>query len=143
MSKATAFCKIIADENEVITNWVCRGLNIGTNWLGEHFTVGFMRGGRLIGGLIYHDCRPGRDVWWTLYTTDKHWCSKKVLRFIFALAFDFYRCRRISMLASIRNTACLKLAYRLGFKAEGVLKEFRDDGQDAVIMALYKSQSKI
>ena len=143
MSKAAAFCKIIADENEVITNWVCNGLNLGTAWLGEHFTVGFMRGGRLIGGLIYHDCRPGRDVWWTLYTTDKHWCSKKVLRFIFALAFDFYRCRRISMLTSIGNTACLKLAYRLGFKAEGVLKEFRDDGQDAVIMALYKSQSTI
>lgn len=143
MSKAAAFCKIIADENEVITNWVCNGLNLGTAWLGEHFTIGFMRDGRLIGGLIYHDCRPGRDVWWTLYTTDKHWCSKKVLHFIFALAFDFYRCRRISMLTSISNTACLKLAYRLGFKAEGVLKEFRDDGQDAVIMALYKSQSKI
>lgn len=143
MSKAAAFCKIIADENEVITNWVCNGLNLGTAWLGEHFTIGFMRDGRLIGGLIYHDCRPGRDVWWTLYTTDKHWCSKKVLHFIFALAFDFYRCRRISMLTSISNTACLKLAYRLGFKAEGVLKEFRDDGQDAVIMALYKSQSTI
>lgn len=142
MSRAAASCKIIADKGEIITRFVCKGLGFDTDWLGEHLTIGFMRGGRLIGGLIYHDCRPGRDVWWTLYTTDKHWCTKKALRFIFALAFDFYHCRRISMLTGVNNAKCLKLAYKLGFRAEGILREYNDDGQDAVIMALYKQQSK-
>lgn len=142
MSREAASCSVVADTNGVITRWVCDRLEAGRTWLGEHFTIGFVRDGKLIGGLIYHDCRPGRDVWWTLYTEDKHWCSKKNLRFMFSLAFDFYRCRRISMLTGINNLKCLKLAYQLGFRAEGVLKEYSDDGSDAVIMALHKEQSK-
>ena len=138
MSRETVSCKVVADCDDKITDWVCNGLKIGTDWLDAHLTIGFVRGGELIGGLIYHDCRPERDVWWTLYTTDKHWCTKRILRFMFALAFDFYKRRRISMLTGINNAQCLKLAYRLGFKAEGILKGYHDDGQDAVIMALYK-----
>ena len=138
MSRETVSCKVVADCDDKITDWVCNGLKIGTDWLDTHLTIGFVRGGELIGGLIYHDCRPERDVWWTLHTTDKHWCTKRILRFMFALAFDFYKCRRISMLTGINNAQCLKLAYRLGFKAEGILKGYHDDGQDAVIMALYK-----
>lgn len=140
MNREAASCKIVTDQNDVITRWVCDHLQTGDTWLGEHFTVGFVRGGKLIGGLIYHDCRPGRDVWWTLYTEDKHWCTRKVLRFIFSVAFDYFGCRRISLLTGINNIKCIKLAYKLGFRAEGVLREYGDDGTDTVIMALHKQQ---
>ena len=142
MSKDVASCKIVADTNDYITNWVCKGLKIGKDWLGKHFTIGFMVNDQLVGGLIYHDLRFGQDVWWTLYTTNKRWCSKKVLKFMFSLAFEYFRCRRISLMTGIKNFKCLKLAFKLGFRAEGVLQQYSDNGEDVVIMGILKSQSK-
>ena len=142
MSRETASCKVVADIGGVVTRWVCAGLNIGLDWLGPHQTIGFVQNDRLIGGLIYHDCRPGRDVWWTLYTTDKRWCTRKNLRFMFSVAFDYYHCRRISIMTAADNVRCLKLAFRLGFETEGRLRGYGDDGKDVVIMGLLKENTK-
>ena len=142
MSKETASCKIVADKGNVITRFVCAGLGYDTDWLDEHFTIGFMQGDRLIGGLIYHNIRPQHDVWWTLYTTDKRWCNKRILKFIFGLAFDYFACRRISMSADADNVACLRLALKLGFKAEGLLRQYRDNGKDCIIMGILKNEYK-
>lgn len=131
---------IIADKNDEITKWICQNLKSGTDWLGPHFTIGFVRNGRLIGGLIYHDYRPGCDVWWTIYTADKKWCSKKVLKFMFALAFEHFGCRRVSMITDVDNYPCLKLAQKLGFKAEGLLRQYRENGKDAVLMGILKHE---
>lgn len=143
MSRATASCKIIADQNDVITRFVCEGLGYDTDWLDEHFTIGFLCEGRLLGGLIYHNIRPGRDVWWTLYTIDKRWCSKRVLNFMFSLAFDYFGCRRVSMSADVDNAACLRLAVKLGFKAEGLLRNYRDNGKNCIIMGMLKNEYKL
>ncbi len=143
MSKATAYCKIVADEGDIVTRFVCAGLGYDMSWLDRHFTVGFICNGRLIGGLIYHNIRPGRDVWWTLYTTDKKWCSRRIMNFIFGLAFDYFGCRRVSMSADADNAACLKLALQLGFRAEGILRNYRDNGKDAVIMGMLKEEYKL
>lgn len=142
MNKETAFCKIIADENGLITNFVCQGLGFDASWLqdDEYFTIGFQLGNRLIGGLIYHNIRRGRDIWWTLYTSDKRWCNKRVLKFMFELAFNHFKAKRISMLADADNKACLQLSLKLGFRAEGVLRQYRDDGKDAVIMGILKNE---
>lgn len=142
MNRETASYNIVADYNGEITQWVCQGLGEKPHpdWLGPHFTIGFVRNNRLIGGLIYHDYRPGCDVWWTLYTTDKRWCTRKALKFMFGLAFDYFRCRRVSMITDADNYPCLNLAQKLGFKAEGVLRKYREDGKDAVLMGLLKNE---
>lgn len=143
MSRETASCKIIADSGDVITRFVCEGLGYDTDWLDEHFTIGFIKGGRLLGGLIYHNIRPGRDVWWTLYTTDKRWCCKRILNFMFGLAFDYFGCRRVSMSADADNADCLKLASKLGFKPEGLLRGYRDNGKNCIIMGMLKNEYKL
>lgn len=140
MSKETVSCKIIADTDDIITRFVCAGLGYDASWLDEHFTIGFILDNRLIGGLIYHNIRPGIDVWWTLYTINKRWCTRRVLNFMFDVAFNYFGCRRISMSADIDNIDCLKLALKLGFKAEGVLRGFRDNGKDAVIMGILQQE---
>ena len=110
MNKETASCKVVADSNDYISNWICKGLNIDKQWLGEHFTIGFVIADKLVGGLIYHDLRPRQDVWWTLYTTNKRWCSKKVLKFIFSLAFSsafsFISDAIILLLITCKNVKC-------------------------------------
>lgn len=142
MSKDVALCNVITDKDNKITQWICSGLNIGTEWLDKHYTIGFLYQNRLIGGLIYHNIRQGRDVWWTLYTTDKHWCTKRILKFMFSVAFDYFGCKRISMMTDNNNLKCLNLAQKLGFTLEGLLSHYGDSGEDKIIMGIQRKQTK-
>lgn len=142
MNAATVSCNVLPDRNDVITGWVCRNLGFDCRDMGEHRTLGFFAGGKLIGGLVYHNIRIGRDLWWTIYTTDKRWCNRRVLRKIFGLAFDYWQVERISLLIDTDNRKCLKLAKKLGFRREGLMRKFRDDGRDCYFYGLLKSENK-
>lgn len=140
MNKDAALCSVISDDKEKITDWICSGLNIGTEWLDKHYTIGFVYQNRLIGGLIYHNIRQGRDVWWTLYTIDKHWCCKRILKFMFSVAYDYFACKRITIMTDCNNFKCIKLAQKLGFTVEGILSHYGDNGEDKIIMGVQKKQ---
>lgn len=134
--------QIIPDSNGAIKDWVCAGLNENTDWCGENYTCGFVRDGKLIGGLIYHDYRLDTDVWWTIFSTDKRWCTKRVLHYIFSIAFGALQCRRISLIVSAHNQTCLNFVRKLGFKEEGRLRAYRDDGSDGIIFGMLKSECR-
>lgn len=134
--------EIAEDSNEKITFWVCHGLDIGAAWLGRHLTFGFLLDGRLVGGLIFHDYRPEQDVWWTVYTTDKRWCNRRMLRQMFGLAFCGLKCRRINLLVSKSNTECLKFVEKLGFTKEGLLREYRENGEDCYFLGMLRQECK-
>ena len=119
--------RIIQDKDGKITHWVCRGLGYDTAWLDDYLTFGFEYDNRLVGGLIFHDWRCGQDVWWTVYTVDKHWCNRTMLQKMFALAFNILKCRRVNLLVSKSNVRSLDFVRRLGFKTEGLLRENGDD----------------
>ena len=86
--------QIIQDENNVLAKWVCQGLGENFDWVGDNYTIGFVQNNRLLGALIFHNLRPKCEVWWTIYTVDKHWCTLSVLKYIFMVAFDVLKCRR-------------------------------------------------
>ena len=142
MSVVTESCKMAWEKQGEITKWVCQHLNF-KNWdIGPHYTLGFFVGNKLIGGLIYHEIRPNRDLWWTIYTTDKRWCTKAVLKYIFEAAFNYWNVERISLLVNTDNYSCIKLVEGLGFKREGLIRRFRDDGSDCYFYGLLKSENK-
>lgn len=134
--------EIVEDTNELITFWVCRGLNIGVSWLGRHLTFGFMSDGKLIGGLIFHDYRPQCDVWWTVYTIDKRWCNRRMLRQMFGLAFCGLKCRRINLLVSKNNKDSLNFVKKLGFSEEGLLRQYRENGEDCYFFGMLRHECK-
>ena len=143
MNEPAAFCSLVLDKDNHITEWVCQGLGCDSSWLDpKHLTIGFVCNGRLIGGLIYHDIRPHRDLYWTIFTTDKRWCNRRILKAVFGLAFDFWQVERISLLVNTDNHACLKLVTKLGFKQEGMLRRYRDDGADCFLMGILKTERK-
>lgn len=142
MKTAADCCRIVADRNNVITHWVCRGLKTDSAWVKNYRTLGVMKGDRLLAGLIFHDVRYGQDVWWTIYSIDKHWCSKRIIKAFMREAFEVMKCRRINLLVNPENTACLNFVTRLGFKIEGRLRAFREDGKDCCLLGLLKSENK-
>lgn len=112
MKQEAGLCKIIPDCNGIIANWVCAGLDENTDWIGANVTIGIVRAGKLIAGVIYNDCRPGVDVWMTIYSASKYWCSRRILKHIFAVAFDVMDCRRVSALSAWairRQNLCLNV----------------------------------
>lgn len=142
MKTVADLSKIISDQNNLITEWVCRNLGYKTNWLQNYHTFGVVRNNKIIAGLIFHDVHINDDVSWTIYSTDKHWCTKKIIKFFMREAFEYLGCRRINILVNTDNDKCLKFVTGLGFKKEGLLRQFRENGQDCYILGLLKSENK-
>ncbi len=134
--------EVIYDGSGAAAVWVCRSLNDFSPLSGRCFTFVFRRRRKIIGALVFSGWRPNLDVWWSIYTTDRHWCTVKVLKTIFAAAFETLNCRRINLLVSLNNLRSLSLVSRLGFRKEGVLRAYREDGQDACVFGMLKSECK-
>lgn len=134
--------QIVPDKNDVITKWICKGLNYDENWITDHITFGFRLNEELIGGLIFHDYRPQQEIWWTVYSVDKRWCNRRMLRIMFGMAFEFFGCKRISLLVNKSNTASLNFVKKLGFQQEGMFRAYRDNGEDCCIFGMLKNECK-
>ncbi len=142
MKTEAEFSKVVSDHNNIITEWVCHQLGYGTEWLQNYITYGVLRKKKIIAGLIFHDIHPGDDLSWTIYSSDKHWCTRKIIKFFMQEAFEYFQCRRINILVNTDNKKCLKLVTGLGFRNEGLLRRFRENGQDCYILGLLKSENK-
>lgn len=142
MSKERELSDIVLDENGEIADWVCEKLGFAKNGLGDNLTFGFVHNGKIIGGLVFSDYEQKHNVWWTIYTTDKRWCTKNVLKDMFALAFRHLECKRISLLVNEDNQTCLDFVLKLGFQKEGLLKKYRYTGENCYILGLLKQNCK-
>ena len=142
MKSEVELCKIVPDLDGSIAKWVCDGLKENTDWIGSNVTIGIFLGGKLIAGIIFNDVRHGRDVWLTIYSTDKRWCNRRTLGAIFGLAFDIMDCKRVSLFVSKDNEPSIKLVEGLGFVREGLLRQYRDNGDDCFVYGMLKTECK-
>lgn len=142
MSREAGYCRIVTDTDGAVARWVCDGLGLGLDWVGSNYTCGFVLNGELIGGLIFNDIEAGKNLWWTIYSTDKRWANRRTLAFIFEAAFYCFGVRRISLLVDCDNTDCLRFVEKLGFKREGLLRAFGDAGQDRYVLGMLKKECK-
>lgn len=134
--------KTVADVDGSVADFICQGLDINKEELLIAATLGFFCGEKLIGGVVFGEYREKTDIWLTIYTTDKRWCSRKILKIIFNFAFNILSCRRINALISTDNFPSLYLAQRLGFQKEGMLRQYRENGQDVYILGMLKKECK-
>lgn len=134
--------RIVPDMDGSIAKWVCDGLGESTSWIGQNATMGVLLNQKLIAGVIFNDIRPNVDAWLTIYSTDKRWCIKRVLKCVFGLVFNEMKCRRASVLVSKDNSKSLDMCKRLGFKIEGLLRQYRDNGDDCYVMGMLNEECK-
>ena len=76
----TVLCK--ADLDGSIAKWICEGLHTDNYWVGDNATLGIYLGSKLIAGVIFNNIRKGIDVWLTIYSENKRWCNRRILRLI-------------------------------------------------------------
>ena len=142
MKAEAALYRIKPDSGGVIMKWICDGLGEDTDWVGDSYTFGIEYRGQIVGGIIMNNYRKDLDVWLTIYSTSPHWCSKSVLKYIFTTCFETLNCKRVNIFVSKDNRKSLSLCERLGFKKEGSLRQYRENGQDCFIMGMLKKECK-
>lgn len=140
MKSEAVLCK--PDLDGSIMKWTCQGLKEDINWVGDNVTIGVYLNNELIAGIIINEIRPNVDAYMTIYSINKRWCTRKVLRYVFNFLFDKVGCRRVSLLVSKDNEASNKLVKGLGFVCEGLLRQYRDDGKDCYFYGMLKSECK-
>ena len=142
MSRAAEFCKIVVDDDGRLSALICRKLNMRLPAERIAGSLGFLLGGKLAGGVLFSDLRPGCDVWISIYADDKRWCSRRVLQTVFGIVFDFWGCRRANALIDTDNKASLRLAEGVGFRYEGKMRQYRENGRDVYVLGMLKSECK-
>ncbi len=136
--------RIVPDFDGRLAYWVSEKLQKGdSGWLKERLcSFAFAEDNRLLGGLVFHNYEPNHSLWWTVYSEDKRWCNRRMLRLMFGLAFEHFNCRRINILVDEDNAASLNFVQKLGFKQEGRLRCFRKPDKDSIVFGMLKSECR-
>lgn len=92
----------------------------------------------MIGAIVLNDYTPGQNIEMTGHSS-ANWSPKDVRDIA---RYCFGRVRRITARTSVKNTRAIYMLKALGFKQEGVLRDWFDDA-DAIVFGLLRSEQRI
>ena len=96
------------------------------------------RDGKPVGAVILNDYRPSQNIELT-----EHICGHCSIREVRDIArYCFGRVKRITAHTNVRNERAWHMLHVLGFKCEGLLRDWFNDG-DAFVFGLLKSEQRI
>ena len=133
-------CKAVDDGR--VLNYVARGLGDDVRDYIPSLELGIFKDNELIGGVLINDIRPNRDCWLTIYTTSQKWAKRHILKYVFSVVFITIGAKRCSVFVSESNKKSHDMCLRLGFKDEGILREYRDNGENCYVMGMLKQECK-
>lgn len=134
MSKVRVLC------DETVVNYVAKGLKDDIREYLPCLGLAIYEDTKLIGGVLINDIRPERDCWLTIYTESPKWATKQVLKYVFTVVFVTIGAKRCSVFVSESNQKSHNMCLRLGFKDEGLLREYRDNGENCYVMGMLKQE---
>ena len=138
LNKDRVYCK--ADDTGEVLKFVVDGLKDKIEDYIPSLAIGFYKDKELIGGALINAIRPGRDCWCSIYTNSPLWGKRHILRHFFSVVFCLIEAKRCSVFVSVSNQKSYKLGLRLGFKKEGILRQYRDNGEDCYVMGMLKKE---
>lgn len=96
------------------------------------------RDGEQVGAVILNDYRPGQNIELTAHT-----CGNWTIRDVRDIArYCFQRVKRITARTSVNNTRAAYMLETLGFKREGVMRQWFGE-TDAIVFSLLRAEQKI
>jgi RimJ/RimL family protein N-acetyltransferase len=112
----------------------------GQSW-GDCATLGVVRRGRLLGGVVYYGYR-GFDIQIGVAFDAKGWALPGTLRALCAYPFNELGCERVTAVTSKRNKTARKMLLKAGFRFEGVIRRGLDGVHDGFIYGLLKHECR-
>ena len=105
--------------------------------------LGVVKGGRLVGGVVFHDWRPDAyDIQITAGFETPRWCSPLTLTQILRYPIEQLGCRRCTAFTAMSNRKARFFLERLGFECEGVLRKGHDGVEDRLVYGVLREQLK-
>lgn len=140
MNREAVFCR--PDDTGKVLKFVCDGLKDNAGDYMPCLAIGIYQGESLIGGVLINDIRPNRDCWLTIYTASRLWAKRHVMRYVFGIVFLLIGAQRCSVFVSESNKKSLDMCLRLGFIKEGLLRKYRDNGENCYVLGMLKQECK-
>ena len=106
----------------------------GTTWIASRYDDG-----SLAGVAVFTGVAKG-NAFLHVAAVSPLWFSPEFCRAMFSYAFHSLSCRRLTASIAADNSACLRLARRVGFREEGCLRGF--DFGDLVMFGMLKEECK-
>lgn len=134
--------RVLCDDTGAVLNWVAHGLGDDVQDYIPSLALGIWQDDLLIGGVLINDITPQRNCWLTIYTESPKWATRKVLKYVFSVVFITIGAQRCSVFVSKSNNKSHDFCQRLGFQDEGLLREYRENGEDCYVMGMLKQECK-
>jgi RimJ/RimL family protein N-acetyltransferase len=106
-------------------------------------TLGILRDGGLIGGIVFNNYHPEiGDVMISAAFSTAQWARPRTLRRVFAYPFIDLGCKRLTDHVPRRNKPARAFAEKAGFRLEGVKKGGFDGRQDLILYGMLRKDCR-
>ncbi len=107
---------LLYGHSQTVADWVARQIPGCERGFLNPVALGVVDDGKLIGGTVFHNWAPEAGVIeMSSAGTSPRWLHPRMLRAIFAYAFDQIGCQMVVMRVSERNERMVRIANRFGF----------------------------
>ncbi len=133
--------EIVTGYDGQIREWVSHELGIEKVGGDKFSALGIMHDNALIGGAVYHDYQR-HNIEMSLATTDKRWCTRKILKGLLSYPFEQLGVVRVGAMCSKKNRQMRSILERIGFKMEGCARKAFDGKNDAIIYSMLNNECR-
>jgi hypothetical protein len=134
--------KYVVPGTPAICQWVADripGMDLGT---GPISSIGLVdESGYLHAGIVY-GMYTGNDIVLSIALLNKRSITRRFIEEGFKYPFLQLQCTRVTVMVARDNKASHAFVKRLGWKREGVLREWYQDGQDAIVYGMLRRECR-
>ncbi|TAH36529.1 MAG: N-acetyltransferase [Alphaproteobacteria bacterium] len=130
--------KILYGADSLVAKFAINLLQPDVDDFGPCSTIGIIDDDKLIAGVIFNHYY-GTDIQATIASISPYWASRKILGKIFSYPFLQLQCQRITAQTRENNSEAIDFLKRLGFKQEGVLRQWYGN-EAALVFGMIKSE---
>ena len=135
--------KVLFGHTPAVAAWVRERVPHVADW-GPCEALGVIEGDRLVAGVVYNEFREANIEMSVAALPGARWLSRAALFAFFHYPFGTLGCGRVT--STIRSggeaKSVRKFCQHVGFKYEGVVREFYRDGRDAVIFGMLRRECR-
>lgn len=129
------------EQHDVYPLWAAKQLDIDREYFGNCSTIAVWNGAKICAVVVYSSFN-GVNCEVTVAANSKWWVRKSVMDILFKYPFEQLGCKRITLLVRETNQPVIRLAEKLGFSREGMLREFYPDGDACIVLGALRSERK-
>jgi RimJ/RimL family protein N-acetyltransferase len=131
---------LVYGQDKRVRDWVAE--RIGENLDDAEVAIGVEEDGELIAGVAYNMYTGAAICMNVAATPGKRWTTKEFMYAFFAYPFVQLKCRRVTGLVRVSNEVARKFDEHVGFIQEGVIRQAFEDGEDAILYGMLKSECR-